>query len=122
MPDLYAPTVEVDVAEVERDRLPDPQARLCEQLEEQPPLLGDLRQQAPELLLGQRLRVLVLLRPRPVQRQPDAGGRVRANVAGLESVGEHRLHGCEREPHRARGDAAIGDVPGEAAKQVSHRS
>jgi hypothetical protein len=88
---------------------------LREQLEEDPPPLGDLREQTPELLLGQRLDLLVLLRlPDALERQAHARGRVGANVPGLERVREQRLHRRQREPNRAGGDAALGDVPGEA--------
>src|SRR6266508_5631396 len=50
---LHAATAEVEVTPPERDRFRNPQARVSEELREQPRVRSDVREQAPQLVLGQ---------------------------------------------------------------------
>src|SRR5207245_2203949 len=62
--DVEPAGAEVDVAPAQLDRLPDPQRRLRQEDEEQPPFLRERLEQPRELVLGQRLHLpLIVVSP-----------------------------------------------------------
>jgi hypothetical protein len=73
----------VNVAPAQLDRLADAKARLGEELEEWPPRIGDLLEQTPELVLGQRLHPLAI-GDVGCSGDADADDGIRANSAVLE--------------------------------------
>ena len=100
---------EVDVCPAGFDRLPDPQARLEQEADEEPTLVGNLGEQRARLGLGQRLHPFRLAVVVPAG-DPKPGRRVRPEQALVDRVGEERPHGCDRLGHTRRREPSIAQV------------
>jgi hypothetical protein len=82
-----------------------------EKLEEEPPALRHGGHGAGQLVLGQRLDLLLLpTRDRRGQQVSEAVCRVAADQPVLGCGREQRLHRRKVQPHRVRGYAAAGDL------------
>jgi hypothetical protein len=70
-----------------------------EQLEEQPPFVGNLGEQRPQLVLDQRLRPRLAALILGTLHDPKAGGRVAPDEAVLVGRSEQRPHRSEQVPN-----------------------
>ena len=104
--DAHAAAAEVDVVPAQRDGLADSQARLREEREQQPPLGRRRVEQPCELILGQRVRLLLPVVGLRRRRDADARRRVRADKPVLDGGREQRAQRREREPDGVAGEAA----------------
>src|SRR5262249_49703346 len=107
---MDATTPEVHLRPRYGDRLADAKAGVGKELEEEPPVIGNLSQQSLELVLGHSLHVLVVSLGRPAD--PNTCRWVRPDQTLFKRCREQRPHWGEHLPHASRRQPAPGKLGG----------
>lgn len=101
---------QLDVSPLEPDRLRDSQAGVRGELEEQPPVVREGREQGAQLFARQRLCVVICGRYEPPCLDADASDWIGAYEAILDRRSEHRRQGGAQAADARRGQVGGAQV------------